>query len=105
VQFVYNKVLPSLPFNEKHDLARQMKRAAYSIPFNIVEGSARDTDKDFAHFLDQSLGSIMELEYCSLLLKDLYFIDPDLFYHLNGKINDVKAMMIRLIKSIRGKKP
>jgi four helix bundle protein len=104
VQFVYTKVLPSLPFNEQYDLARQMKRAAYSVPFNIVEGSARDTDKDFVHFLDQSLGSIMELEYCSLLLKDLHFIDSELYAHLHGKINDIKAMMIRLIKTIREKK-
>jgi four helix bundle protein len=103
VQFVYTKVLPSLPFNEQHDLARQMKRAAYSVPFNIVEGSARDTDKDFAHFLDQSLGSIMELEYCSRLLRDLNFIEAELYDLLNPKINDVKAMMIRLIKTIRGK--
>jgi len=81
-----------------------MKRAAYSVPFNIVEGSARDTDKDFAHFLDQSLGSIMELEYCSRLLRDLNFIESELYSHLNASVNDVKAMMIRLIKSIREEK-
>ena len=101
VQFIYSKVIPDLPVDERYDLTRQMKRAAYSVPFNIVEGSARDTDKDFAHFLDQSLGSVMELEYCSLLLKDLHFIDSELYGHLNGKINDIKAMMIRLIKTIR----
>jgi four helix bundle protein len=104
VQYIYSKVIPSLPVNELYDLTRQMKRAAYSVPFNIVEGSARNTDKDFVHFLDQSLGSIMELEYCSLLLKDLQFIDAELFDHLNRKINDVKAMMIRLIKTIREEK-
>jgi four helix bundle protein len=104
VQFIYSEVIPGLPVNERYDLTRQMKRAAYSVPFNIVEGSARDTDKDFAHFLDQSLGSIMELEYCSLLLKDLHFIDSELYDHLNGKINDIKAMMIRLIKTIREQK-
>jgi len=81
VQFVYLKVIPQLPVNEQFDLSRQMKRAAYSVPYNIVEGSARDTDKDFAHFLDQSLGSIMELEYCTLLLKDLQFIEPQLYSH------------------------
>ena len=104
VQFVYSKVIPGLPNNEQYDLTRQMKRAAYSVPFNIVEGSARDTDKDFVHFPDLSLGSIMELEYCTLLLKDLHFIDSELYNHLNGKINDIKAMMIRLIKTIRKEK-
>ena len=101
MQFVYSQVLPGLPGSEQYDLARQMKRAAYSVPFNIVEGSARDTDKDFVHFLDLSLGSIMELEYCCLLVKDLRFIDLDLYGDLNRKINDIKAMLITLIKKIR----
>ena len=105
VQFVYLKVTPNLPYNEQYDLTRQMKRAACSVPFNIVEGSARNSDKDFVHFLDLSLGSIMELEYCSRLMKDLRFIDLDLYNILNGKINDVKAMLITLIKKIRAEKP
>jgi four helix bundle protein len=100
-QFIYLQVIPSLPGSEQYDLTRQMKRAAYSVPFNIVEGSARDSDKDFVHFLDMSLGSIMELEYCTRLLKDLRFINSELYDHLNEKINDVKAMMITLIKRIR----
>ena len=61
VQFVYSKVSPDLPLTEQYDLTRQMKRAAYSVPFNIVEGSARNSDKDFVHFLDLSLGSIWSL--------------------------------------------
>jgi four helix bundle protein len=105
VQFIYSKVTLDLPHTEQYGLTRQMKRAAYSVPFNIVEGSARNSDKDFVHFLDLSLGSIMELEYCSLLLKDLRFIDIDLYGELNGKINDIKAMLITLIKKIREGKP
>jgi len=105
VQFIYTQVVDILPLNEKYDLGRQMKRAAYSVPFNIVEGSARNSDKDFVHFLDLSLGSVVELEYCCLLTKDLKFIDNDLFTLLNRKINDVKAMLIKLIKSIRDQNP
>jgi four helix bundle protein len=62
VKFIYKKITPNLPPNEKYELVSQMKRAAYSIPFNIVEGCGRYSDKDFSHFLDMSLGSAHELD-------------------------------------------
>ncbi len=101
VQFVYTSVIPVMPASEQYELTRQLKRAAYSVPFNIVEGSGRNSEKDFVHFLDISFGSILEVEYCSLLIKDLSYLDSILFATLHGKINHVKAMLIGLIKSIR----
>ncbi|MFB9844645.1 four helix bundle protein [Mucilaginibacter ginsenosidivorans] len=100
--FVYGTLLPKFPKSEQFDLLSQTKRAAYSIPLNIVEGSGRYTEKDFAHFLDQALGSAHELEYCCLLSKDLSYFDPELFTKTNLLINEVKAMIIGLIKKLRG---
>ena len=105
VQLIYNQITPHFPPDEKYELTSQMKRAAYSIPFNIVEGCGRNSDKDFTHFLDTSLGSAHELEYCTLLTKDLGFIDLEQFIILNRKVNAIKAMLINLIKSIREPKP
>jgi four helix bundle protein len=102
VLFVYKEIVPSFPKTEQFDLVRQMKRAAYSIPFNIVEGCGRNTDKDFVHFLDMSLGSAQELEYCFLLAKDLGYINVEVYNKLFEKINEIKAKLINLIKSIRG---
>ncbi len=104
VQFIYNKIVPAFPQSEMYDLTRQLKRAAYSVPLNIVEGSGRNSEKDFVHFLDMSLGSILELEYCCHLAKDLNYIDADLYISVNRKVNDIKAMLIKLIKSIREQK-
>jgi four helix bundle protein len=101
VMFIYKNIIPKLPVNEQYELSKQLKRAAYSVPFNIVEGSGRNSEKDFAHFLDMSLGSILEVEYCSILLKDLSYLDLDLYKNLSVKINHIKAMLIGLIKSIR----
>ncbi|MEO6813118.1 MAG: four helix bundle protein, partial [Ginsengibacter sp.] len=50
--FVYKNVIPQLPKSEQFELCSQIKRATYSIPLNIVEGCGRNTEKDFAHFLD-----------------------------------------------------
>ena len=99
--FVYLSFLPKFPKTEQFDLMSQTKRAAYSIFLNIVEGSGRFTEKDFAHFLDLALGSAHELEYCTLLSKDLNYIDKELYQTLNQHINEVKAMLIGLIKTIR----
>ena len=52
VLHIYKNVFPALPSLEKYDLHSQIKRAAYSVPLNIVEGAGRFTEKDFAHFLD-----------------------------------------------------
>jgi four helix bundle protein len=101
VKFIYTSIVPVLPVCEQYELTRQLKRAAYSVPFNIVEGSGRNSEKDFVHFLDISFGSILEVEYCSLLIKDLSYLDSKLYTTLNVKINHIKAMLIGLIKSIR----
>ena len=100
--FVYLQFLPKFPKSEQFDLLSQTKRASYSIALNIVEGSGRFTEKDFAHFLDQALGSAHELEYCSLLSRDLTYIDQEFYQQINQFINEVKAMLIGLIKKLRG---
>ena len=99
--FVYKNILPKFPKSGQFDLHSQTKRAAYSIPLNIVEGSGRFTEKDFAHFLDMALGSAHELEYSCLLSKDLSYIDEELHNKINQFINEVKAMLIGLIKVLR----
>jgi len=98
---VYKEIAPCFPESEKFGLTRQIIRAAYSIPFNISEGCGRSSEKDFAHFLEISLGSAHELEYCFLLTKDLSFITEEQYAILFEKINAIKAMIINLIKKIR----
>lgn len=101
VLYIYKDVLPELPKDEKYEVSRQLRRAAYSIPLNIAEGCGRSSDNDFAHFLDMALGSAHEVEYCSILIFDLKFLDKEQFQKLIDGINVVKAMLIALIKSIR----
>ncbi len=52
----------SFPTEERFGLTSQMQRAVVSVPSNIAEGSAKDSDKDFCRFLGISLGSLYELE-------------------------------------------
>jgi hypothetical protein len=81
--FVYREILPVLPKSEQFALALQMKRAAYSIPMNIAEGCGRNSDDDFARFLD------------------LKYFDNEKNKALLSKVDEVKAKLIKLIKTIR----
>lgn len=99
---VYREILPIMPVEEKFVLTNQIRRSAYSIPLNFVEGSGKNSDKDFAHYLDNALGSAHEVEYTCYLIFDLGYIPQDLYDNLNGAINEVKAMLIAFIKFLRG---
>lgn len=101
VLHIYKNILPSFPPHEKYDLANQVKRAAYSVPLNIVEGAGRGTEKDFVHFLDNSLGSLHELEYACLLAKDLEYLNESKYLEVHKMAGEVKAMLIGLIKHLR----
>jgi four helix bundle protein len=98
---VYQEIAPCFPESESHGLTRQIRRAAYSIPFNISQGCTRNSEDDFTHYLEISLGSAHELAYGLLLAKDLSFISEEQYSTLNEKINAIKAMIINLIQKIR----
>ena len=50
------------PREELYGITAQLRRAALSVPTNIVEGYARRGDKELARFIDIALGSLAELE-------------------------------------------
>jgi len=56
------RVTARFPKSELFALTAQMRRAAVSIPSNIAEGRARDSTREFLHFLAISRGSLAELE-------------------------------------------
>ena len=101
VLFVYSDILPLFPSSEKYDLHNQVKRAAYSIPLNIVEGAGRNSEMDFATFLDMALGACHEVEYSCFLAKGLGYLNEGIYQEVNNKTNEVKAMLIGLLKRLR----
>ena len=53
----------NFPKDELYGITSQLRRASLSVPTNIVEGYARRGDKELAHFLSISIGSLAETEY------------------------------------------
>lgn len=101
---IYKKIIPLMPAEERFALTSQIRRSAYSTPMNIVEGCGKNTDKDFCSYLDNSLGSALEVEYTFLLIHDLEYVSSDKFATFNNDINEVKAMLIGFIKFLRAGK-
>ncbi|MEW6189099.1 MAG: four helix bundle protein [Actinomycetota bacterium] len=52
------KLTGSFPEDEKFGITSQMRRAALSIPLNIVEGNGRITKGEYRQFLGQARGSL-----------------------------------------------
>src|SRR6266576_885733 len=53
------------PKEEMYGLTSQLRRASYSVPANIVEGSSREGKRDYLHFLYIARGSLSEAQYFS----------------------------------------
>ncbi len=67
------------PKEEIYSLINQIRRAASSIPANIAEGCGKNSQNEFAHFLNIALGSANEAEYFLILSKDLGVSKPRKF--------------------------
>ena len=63
----------SFPSDEKFGLVAQMRRAAVSIPSNIAEGAARQSNREFSQFLVIARGSLSELDTQIRIAQDLGF--------------------------------
>ncbi len=91
----------NFPVEELYGLTSQMRRAAVSVPSNIAEGAARNSKKEFRHFLYISLGSIAELETHLLLSKKLGFSHNE---ELLVQLDSIRKMTQGLLKHLETKK-
>ncbi|MGB7989817.1 MAG: four helix bundle protein [Candidatus Methylophosphatis roskildensis] len=90
----------SFPAAEQYGLTAQVRRSAISIPSNIAEGAARNSDREFVHFLGIARGSLSELETQLIIARELGFAQQSeeiqksidsLFGLIGGLINHLKG--------------
>ena len=91
------RLTKTFPKDENFGITSQMRRAAYSIPSNISEGCGRESDAEFKRFLTIARGSASELEYFTILAKDLEYIKEEIFSELNDKVDRIRRSITNLI--------
>jgi four helix bundle protein len=94
------KISSSFPKEELFGLSSQIRRSAVSIGSNIAEGCGRSSDPDMKRFLIISAGSCSELEYQSLLSKDLGYISVTTFKEVSENIISIRKMLYAFIKRL-----
>ena len=95
------RVTAEFPREELYGLTSQMRRAAVSVPSNIVEGYARDSQADYIRFLYIAFGSLRELHYQLSLSKRLGFLRNQDSSLLETKIVETEKVLNGLIQSLR----
>lgn len=53
----------SLPRQEQHEIGKQLRRAALSVPTNLIEGGQRESTREHRRFVSIALGSAAEAHY------------------------------------------
>lgn len=89
----------TLPGEEKFGLISQMRRAAYSVPMNLMEGSHRLSSKEYQQFVGIARGSAGEMKYQLLLVKDLKYISEESYSQLLPECEHVSQRLTKLAKS------
>ncbi len=93
------RLTEQLPSHERYGLISQMRRAAVSVPANIVEGFKRRGLRDKAHFYNIAQASLEELRYFFILCRDLGFLEiADSYFEA---CNRVGRMLHGLASSVR----
>lgn len=81
-------------------LRDQLRRAALSILLNIAEGSAKKSDRDFARFLQISIGSVNEVVACLDVLCDIKFISEQDYCKLLNEAEEIAKQLGGFIKKL-----
>jgi|TARA_Y100000310_G_C20224234_1_gene597152 four helix bundle protein len=89
-------VTSAFPKKEMFGLTSQMRRSAYSVPMNIVEGNARRSKGDKRRFYEIALGSLEELHYQIRLARDLNYLPKESLEKAGKQIHRVSYLITKL---------
>ena len=88
------------PTEERFGLQSQIRRAALSVPANIVEGCARRSAGEYLRHLDISMGSASEARYLTSLSVRLGYLPSDVGDGLSSRFVEMMRTLQGLIVSV-----
>lgn len=102
--FFYDKVLPSLPEEEKYGLNFQIRKASVSSTANISEGYGRYHYQDGIQFYRIYRGSLYEFKDHLISCLDFKFIDEEIYEKGIVLIEDAKITLNGYIGYVKRQK-
>lgn len=87
------RLTPLLPREETYGMRSQLTRAAVSIPANIAEGWARESDREKAQFLAIAQGSLAEVETLLALCEQIGWFPEKETTALHSLLDEVGRML------------
>ena len=99
---IYNET-KKFPKEEMFGLSQQMRRSAVSVPSNIAEGCSRKGKSETVQFLYIATASLAELETQVIIANQVGYISDVLTKNIITKIDEIKRILVGLIKSIKAK--
>jgi len=91
----------AFPKDELFILSAQIKRAADSVPLNIVEGSTGQSNPEFNKFLGYALRSDVEVVGCLYLAQKRNLIEQQTFSRIYGKCEEILVMLNALRNALK----
>ena len=101
VALLIYRTTSGFPKDELYGLTSQMRRAAVSVPSNIVEGCARDSQADYLRFLTIAFGSLRELHYQLSLSHRLGYLSSQDSSLIEPKIVENEKVLNALIRALQ----
>ena len=90
------------PREEIYGLTAQLRRAALSVPTNLVEGYSRRGDKELRHFVNIALGSLAEVKYLLHFARRLGYLPEAAHEPLAGKAETLGKRLWRFYEAVGG---
>ncbi len=87
------RLTSTFPEKEKFGLSNQMRRCSISVPSNIAEGSARNSNRQLEHFLNIALGSLAELDTQVIISQELKYTQSKELNLIIKEINELQKMI------------
>jgi four helix bundle protein len=100
VDLVYD-CTDQFPRRELYDLGSQLRRAAVSVPSNIAEGQARQSQREFYRFLSNARGSLAEIETQVLIAQRRHYISAADAERVLDRCAELGRILNGLIASIK----
>ncbi len=93
----------NFPKEEIYGLTAQLRRAALSVPTNIVEGYSRKGDKELAHFINISLGSMAETKYLLHFAQRLGYLGDAEYKEMKDGYERLGQKLWKFYETVRNK--